>query len=347
MYSIKGKVFEFFVFRFLYSCGFEPIVPDGMFVFGETDMLMVQGLGGAHNADVLMAPPVQIPCAYPIRLLVECKCYNESVGLPIIRNALGMRHDINSMEVLSTDILENREDNRNNKQRLYKMNRYQYQVAVAAIDDFAVTTFAFAAAHRIPLISFARSRIFENIRMLINAIDLEARLSSNHANEIRAKMKKWMEHPEWMTNERFENTSFDRFVNELLSIEKETSIGLLSDGTMLFLRKNNYALSLVSDEFTYDDGFTIHWYTEEDSTWVIRFWEDRGERRYLSEYLFELPKELYEEWKRSAKEQKEEAKHVKRDYFNHITLFSRGSASEVIIKRIPLSQSFIETELKD
>ena len=29
MASIKGKLFEFFVYRLLVTCGFKPVIPDG------------------------------------------------------------------------------------------------------------------------------------------------------------------------------------------------------------------------------------------------------------------------------------------------------------------------------
>ena len=37
MASIKGKLFEFFVFRLLVSCGFKPVDPDELLVYRETD----------------------------------------------------------------------------------------------------------------------------------------------------------------------------------------------------------------------------------------------------------------------------------------------------------------------
>lgn len=343
---IKGKLFEFFVFRLLYSCGFDPVIPDGDFVYGEMDKLMVHGLGSSHNADVLMSPPVQIPCMYPIRLLVECKCYNKRIGLPIIRNALGLRHDINAIEIVSEKILHNRSGNSTRKERIYKMNRYQYQVAVAAIDDFTQSTFPFAATHRIPLISFAKSSIFENIRKLLNEIDIEAKHNSGYAHEIRDRIRELMENPRWMVRRRFENSTFDVFCNQLLELEKDMAIGLLTDGTILFLKKS-YDIAFRDSASRYDDGFSIHWYSEEDSTWLIRFNESQEGRIYHREYLFELPKELYSEWKNSMNEQKIEAMRLKKQYFSHLTIYSRKPDSEVEIKRIPLSRAFIERDLSN
>ena len=106
MASIKGKLFEYFVFRLLVSCGFKPVIPDGLLVYKGGPGLMVQGIGQPHNADVLLTPPIQTPFYYPTRLLVECKCYDEPIGLPQIRNALGLRDDINNFEIVTEDILK-------------------------------------------------------------------------------------------------------------------------------------------------------------------------------------------------------------------------------------------------
>lgn len=87
MASVKGKLFEFFVSRLLVFCGFKPVVKDGLLVFNGKPGTMVQGLGQAHNADVLLEPPFQTPFYFSTRLLVECKCYSDTIGLPVIRNA--------------------------------------------------------------------------------------------------------------------------------------------------------------------------------------------------------------------------------------------------------------------
>lgn len=44
MASIKGKLFEYFVTRLLISCGFQPVIPDGLLVYKGSPGLMVQGL---------------------------------------------------------------------------------------------------------------------------------------------------------------------------------------------------------------------------------------------------------------------------------------------------------------
>lgn len=68
-----GKAFEIFVKRILINVGFLEVESDGLYVFDGSPGQMVQGLGEAHNADVLLEPPVQTPFFYKTRLFIECK----------------------------------------------------------------------------------------------------------------------------------------------------------------------------------------------------------------------------------------------------------------------------------
>ena len=66
----------------------------------------MNGKGAAHDADVFMEPPIQIPFIYPTRVIFECKAYASRAGLPIVRNALGLRQDINEFEIVTKESLE-------------------------------------------------------------------------------------------------------------------------------------------------------------------------------------------------------------------------------------------------
>lgn len=53
-----GKAFELFVKRILIHIGFSEVVSDGLYIYDGAPGQMIQGLGEAHNADVLLEPPV-------------------------------------------------------------------------------------------------------------------------------------------------------------------------------------------------------------------------------------------------------------------------------------------------
>jgi len=333
MASIKGKLFEFFVYRLLVACGFKPVIPDDMLVYRGSAGLMVQGLGQPHNADVLLSPPIQTPFYYPTRLIVECKCYGEPIGLPQIRNALGLRDDVNNFEIITEDILKNRRYNRSKSQKYYPMKRYVYQVAVASIDGFRSTAFPFAQAHRIPLISFAYSSLFEDIRQIIDKLDNLAKKDEKLFYDINDFIDWCMHHQEKLIADIY-IPNFQEYLCEIDIIERRITIGLLEDGTLLFLMREISEDRLYNHySGAYMDGYTIHWNYEDDGTWVLRNQENV--------YRFELPKEIYRQWKCSVGEQRKSALRIKEEYLSKIVLFHRTRSGSEDVQIIRLSEMFM------
>ena len=50
----KGKALELFIKRLLINVGFTEVLSDGLYLFEGAVGQMIQGLGGAHNTDVLL-----------------------------------------------------------------------------------------------------------------------------------------------------------------------------------------------------------------------------------------------------------------------------------------------------
>ncbi|SFS23737.1 hypothetical protein [Enterocloster citroniae] len=142
-----GKAFELFVKRILLSVGFTEVASDGLYIFDGAPGQMIQGLGEAHNADVLLEPPVQTPFYAQTRLLIECKDYSKKIGLNTVRSILGLREDINHFDIV--DIKELITRRRQSRYGLvYNYPRYSYQVAIAAINGYTVQAQKFAATYR-------------------------------------------------------------------------------------------------------------------------------------------------------------------------------------------------------
>lgn len=148
-----GKAFELFVKRILVNIGFSEVVSDGLYIYDGTPGQMIQGLGEAHNADVLLEPPVQNPFYSKTRILIECKDYRTKISLNVVRSALGLREDINNFNIVDMDELKARR--RQNRRVLPPIfDQYSYQVAIAALSGFTTQAQEFATAYRIPLIEF-------------------------------------------------------------------------------------------------------------------------------------------------------------------------------------------------
>ncbi len=339
MASIKGKLFEYFVYRLLISCGFKTVNPDDLLVYKGGPGLMVQGIGQPHNADVLLSPPIQTPFYYPTRLIVECKCYKEPIGLPQVRNALGLRDDINNFEIVTEDILRSRKSNRSKKPKFHDMKRYVYQVAVASIDGYKSTAYPFAKAHRIPLISFSESAMFDGIRRTMSALDDAAKKDDVLGRRISSRISEIMlSSGIYCPLDCSFCDEWNAYISEIESIEERITIGLLDDGTIIFLlqaeedERANYYTSP-------NDGCTIHWSSENDSSWILA-----NEGKY---YFFELPRELYSEWKQSVGEQRRNALKLKQDHFSKIILFHKTRDVGENISIIHLSKEFLsQTEAR-
>ena len=132
---------------------------------------MIHGLGQAHNADVLVNPPIQIPFFFPSRLIIECKCKKKPLGIEHGRNVLGLREDINNFDIITPGILQARTHYQRATLATYDFDRYHYQVALASTSGFKLTTLEFAAVHRIPLLQFSSS-LFRNVIDLIYKLDI-------------------------------------------------------------------------------------------------------------------------------------------------------------------------------
>jgi len=182
--KLKGAAFEYFVRRVLLSSGFKRVASDGLLIYDSGVGQMVQGLGQPHNTDVLVEPHIQTPFYNKSRLIVECKCYDDALDIEKVRNVLGLRTDINGFDIVTEDILINRKSYRGNKPRLYDIERYNYQVALASFSGFKISAQALAATHRIPLISFSSS-IFKLVRDLIFELD-DLELNENEVRTLNS-----------------------------------------------------------------------------------------------------------------------------------------------------------------
>lgn len=329
--SVKGKLFEFFVCKLLLFCGFKPVQRDGLLIYEGSAGTMIQGLGQPHNADVLLEPPFQTPFYFPTRLLIECKCYSDKIGLTIVRNALGLREDINRLDVVTEDILKNRQASRTTKAKSYPMKRYNYQVGVASINGFKDTAYSFAQTHRIPLISFAENKAFQEIRECIDKIEQKACENEDYAKRVLEFIKDYQYESHLdLPYERMDDC-FWLFIEEIGVLQNSIVVGLLEDGTIIFMVKLN-EINDYSKMGRYYDGCEIRW-SDVNTAWELY----DGQQRYA----FELPKEIYEEWINSENKRLA-AVDIKEGHFSKIVLFESGYDERSSIRTIYLSKKFIE-----
>jgi len=288
--KLKGTLLEYIVRRLLTNCGFTKIDEDGLLIFKRGPLSMINGKGAAHDADVLMNPPIQMPFSYPFRLNFECKAYKGTTGLSIIRNALGLRYDINEFEVVTRRHLRARQNNRRSSYALDNRQRYNYQVGVASIDNFSKPAFEFAANNKIPLISlrwFLPPDICDKFHRITTEYlqdfeeeDIKAMydfLKGN--NNYRGKV--------FLTEQR---SIFGTIYRALEEFERKVLIGLLESGDLLFLiSQNSNAMSyILNNEMVMNARF--HYQRRNLDYWTLNI-------NNRAEFGFYLPDSIIQLWR--------------------------------------------------
>ena len=229
-----GKAFEILVKHILLGAGFSEVTSDGLYIFDAGAGQMIQGLGEAHNADVLLEPPVQTPFYSLSRILIECKDYRKKVGLNTVRSVLGLKEDINHFDIVDRDELLARRSTRR-KELTYKFDRYDYQVAVAALNGYTVPAQKFAATYRIPLLEFNQMPYWEDFCRLLREVAPYVDENPDMENLIRRQADK---------------------------IGKRTAVAITNLGQLLFLY-------CVDGEKRFDETmYTLHW-NRQESPWQL------------------------------------------------------------------------------
>lgn len=217
-----GRAFEIFVKRILMNVGFLEVKSDNLFVFDGNTGQMIQGLGEAHNADVLLEPPVQTPFIYKTRLLIECKDYNKKVGLNTVRSSLGLREDVNSFEIVDRYDLEARRSQRRSG-ILGMYDRCIYQVAVASMSGFTAQAQKFAATHHIALIEFDKMNFWMDFKEVLHSIS---------QNELWTEVEKQ-----------------EKIIQYADSIKEKNAVAITTSGQILFLYREVGRKNLFSGEY--------------------------------------------------------------------------------------------------
>lgn len=333
--NLKGCIFEWFIRNILKSCGFTKVPLDDFIIYDRTknNDLMIHGIGQPHNADILMAPPLQIPFYFPSRILVECKAYGDTVGLDTIRGVLGLREDINNFEILTPEILSERRSYRRKNPATYDYERFSYQVAFASLKGIKNTALEFALAHRIPIISLYKSGIFTFLKTFIESLDLE--LYSNLSDEAYSQLLNYFKtdkrgFPVLARDRRY--LDLRRFICQSRDLFKRMYIGVLTNGDIIFLYGPTTKFKATRLEYY----SVIHWRVPE-SAWNISFKENEKEINLF----FELPDKLYNSWA-DTKFDKKKAINMKEKEFNVVSIYSTDEEGNLIFFVLNLDKDFIK-----
>ena len=109
--QIRGAILEEAVAFLLRMVGYELVKPGASGTRLRQNGLEVQGRGCWHQIDSMAVLNGTPAFMYPLRLLLEAKCYHErrKVGVDIVRNAVGVLKDISENYFTHSPFSDNEE----------------------------------------------------------------------------------------------------------------------------------------------------------------------------------------------------------------------------------------------
>lgn len=158
--ALRGAILEEAILHLLRLSGYETVDQPGAdpTLARAGAGLVVRGRGGDHQIDAVADFRISQPFGHPQRLLVEAKCYSDTVKLPVIRNAVGVVKDV--AEYWS-----------GGPRGAGQRSRYHYRYAVFSASDFTNDAERYAFAQDIYLLPLKRSRFFRPVVTAVQRFD--------------------------------------------------------------------------------------------------------------------------------------------------------------------------------
>ena len=344
--NLKGALLEYIVRRIFLNCGFTIVKPDHIYTFNKGYAIYVNGKGAAHEMDVLMDPPVQMPFTYPIRIAFECKAYSKGVGLSIVRNALGLRHDINEFEIVTIDSIKKRINNKRASYAVETRKRFLYQVGVASVNEFSKPAIEFAANNKIPLLSLSWFLGPNPIRDF-NSIDKSfiASIKDNQA----VNLYNFLKDPIGNLNDiEYSRTlqllQLDNIVGDVITTANVkinyAFIGLIETGDMLFLYSlDESQYNLVIEKAGMDLTGEIN-YGIKKNIWRLKIYPSHNPEVH-TELEFYIPKMIFNYWSEFNYD-KSAVLDIKEEYFSKIFLFNKKKNQKLPFTVISINKKWLE-----
>jgi len=156
--QIRGALLEEAVLFLLAKVGYK-IVRNKTDSIDPSDLkngpsgLEISGRGSLHQIDAMAEQHQTAAFTFPLRLLVEAKCYlNQHVGISVVRNSVGVHKDVS----------ENYFTKDSKKSGLAPV-RFNYQSAIFSSSGYTKPAIEYAVAHQIFLIEYKRIPLIEPV----------------------------------------------------------------------------------------------------------------------------------------------------------------------------------------
>jgi len=350
--NIKGALLEYIVRNLLRSCGFYNVMADNLFSFERNGLFFLNGKGAAHDADVIMNPPIQMPFTYPTQVIFECKAYGSGTSLTIVRNALGLRSDLNDFEIVTRDTLLKRQNYRRAPYAVDSRKRYLYQVGVASVNDFSKPAIEFSINNKIPLISLSwflsQSTItdFNNITQPIvdgfNTADIKNLYDYLKDRNADFSARNYSSAHGIIRGDNI----IGRILEDANESIRRSYVGLLETGDLIFLFSSSSVPDFQFNEFRGIPNLEaeIHWMSSSPNRWLlsvkpVHHWRDTPP---IMEFEFFLPRRIFNHWKQFNLD-KSRALDIKQEFFSKIFIFNKRERLDTPFFVINIDREWLES----
>ncbi|KUJ54314.1 MULTISPECIES: hypothetical protein [Chryseobacterium] len=271
--------------------------------------------------------------------------------MTIIRNAAGLRNDLNDFEIVTRESILERKNNRRANYAVDTRTRFLYQVGVASVNEFTIPAVEFASNNKIPLLSlswFLGPNTIQNFNRINQAL-----IDSFTQEDIQNLYDFLKDREGNLYSERYsrayELLNEDNVIGDIVTfantVLRYSYVGLLETGDMVFLfsrmrtednilnSENNYGtFSILKAE--------IHWNGENPNVWTLSVYNPRN-REQSTDFDFYVPKRIFSHWK-SFNLNKTVALDIKRDFFSKIFVFNQRNNPEAPFSIINIDEEWLE-----
>jgi hypothetical protein len=347
--NLKGALLEYIVRQLLKNCGFTNVKADKVYSFERGGLFFVNGKGAAHDADIIMNPPIQMPFTYPTQLIFECKANGKTISLPIVRNALGLRNDLNDFEIVTKKSLQKRQNNRRATYAVETRNRFLYQIGVASVNEYSKPSIEFAANNKIPLLSlswFLGSHSIANFNRIAQPL-----VDSFNEEDIKNVYDFLKDRNGNMYDNKYQRAfnflSSDNIIGDIVTTANVTInysyVGLLETGDMVFLFARTRSDNNILNQSNGINSLKaeIHWFSDRPNVWRLTVLNPR-QREQRTEFDFFVPKRIFNHWKQFNLD-KSAALDIKQEFFSKIFVFNQRNNPEAPFSIINIDREWLDT----
>ena len=286
--QIKGMLLEEVLLYLLRASGYsvvEKADKNDLTIQQGKAGLELLGRGGVHQIDAIADFAISPPFSNPQRLLLEAKCLNKSVGIPVVRNAVGVLKDVGEYWV--------------SRYGNPAKARYHYQYALFSAEGYTEPAQRYAYAQDVYLIPLEKSKFIQPLLEEIKALTKDFfraksdRKISIDLGQFRRLVRENLRSENHNTFHEFSSYEMtDSLRGSLFSIFGATRH---IDNAMVAMISKQFPIFLVPDSETSirdlirNPSHSIHIFWREDS-WYIESTDDRSRFRFS----FDFPTKLFE-----------------------------------------------------